>query len=29
MDKCLGDWPEKEAVLDGLDWYCKQEKVNT
>jgi len=25
---CLGDWPEEEAVLDGLDWYFKIEVLS-
>ena len=28
VDVCLGDWPDDEAVLEGLDWYCRQEPAN-
>lgn len=26
VEVCLGDWPDDEAVLEGLDWYWKRKK---
>ena len=27
VEVCLGDLPDDEAVLEGLDWYCKKREV--